>query len=143
MAADLSKTPAPVVRPTRTMTPRAQMIRVMLGAVAAILVGAGPAIAWDVSTQPPRAEQPSSWPKPSPWKDAGKHMTDAVKQIARVYLPRSRNDVAEEEAAAAASAAAALSPPAPSSTTGPTGSAVAPSLTAYGVAPMPPTIYVR
>ena len=35
------------------MTPRAQLARVLVGATFAVLVGAGPAIAWDVSTQPP------------------------------------------------------------------------------------------
>jgi hypothetical protein len=85
------------VRPTRMMTPRAQLARVLVGATFAILVGAGPAIAWDVSTQPPRAEAPSPWPQPSPWKGAGEHLKDAMKGIARVYLPRSKRPTAEQE----------------------------------------------
>ena len=93
------------------------MVRVLVGATFAILVGAGPAIAWDVSTQPPRAEVPSPWAPPSPWKTAGEHMKEAVKGIARVYLPRSRIAVAEDPASSAIPAPALpAAPPAPSST---------------------------
>jgi hypothetical protein len=98
------------------MTPRAQMIRVLVGATFAILVGTGPAIAWDVSTQPPRAEVPSPWAPPSPWKTAGEHMKEAVKGIARVYLPRSRRAVAEDPASSAIPAAPLPVAPTPSST---------------------------
>jgi hypothetical protein len=122
------------------MTPRAQMVRVMLGAVAAVLVGAGPAIAWDMNAQPPKAAQPSPWQKPpTPWKDAGRHMADAVKGIARLYLPKSPAVVAQEqaeaEAAASASAAALAPPPAPSASVSVVPSV--PGLHVYRSPPMP------
>ena len=113
--------------PTHTMTPRAQMVRVLIGATFAILVGSGPAIAWDVSTQPPRAERQSPWAPPSPWKIAGEHMKDAVKGIARVYLPRSRRAVAEDQATCAASASALPTPPSAPSASPPVLGAYAPS----------------
>jgi hypothetical protein len=111
---DATQARSSAVRPTRTMTPRAQMVRVLVGATFAIMVGAGPAIAWDVSTQPPRAEVPSPWAPPSPWKTAGEHMKEAVKGIARVYLPRSRRVIAEDPASSAMPVAPLPVPPAPS-----------------------------
>lgn len=57
---------------------------------AALLAGAfavGPVVAWDMTTQPPRAEPRSPWPKASPWKTAGVQMKDSVEAMARVYLP--------------------------------------------------------
>jgi hypothetical protein len=76
-------------------TPRAQVARVLVGATAAVLLGAGPAIAWDLSTQPPRAVARPIWPRPSPWLSAGKQMKTAAGGLARVYLPRSSDAPAE------------------------------------------------
>jgi len=87
--------------PPAPPTPRAQLSRVVVGAVAAVLLGAGPAVAWDLSTQPPRAEAPSPGPLPSPWLSAGKQMKAAVGGIVRVYLPR--DIAAPPETAASAS----------------------------------------
>ena len=100
------------VRPPRPLTPRAQMARVMLGSVFALLVGAGPAVAWDRSSQPPRAEAPSPWPHPSPWGSAGAHVKDALAAVVRVYIPRT----AHPEPRLVASAASAA-PPSSSATT--------------------------
>jgi hypothetical protein len=96
--------------PPAPPTPRAQLSRVVVGAVAAVLLGAGPAIAWDLSTQPPRAEAPSPWPLPSPWLSAGKQMKAAVGGIARVYLPR---DIAAPPETAASASVVVPSPVAP------------------------------
>jgi hypothetical protein len=73
----------------RTSTPRAQASRVVVGLAGAIVLGAAPAIAWDLSTQAPRAAErrPSEPASPSPWRTAGKHVKAAVGGIARVYLP--------------------------------------------------------
>ena len=35
-------------------TPRAQLGRVVIGAVLGLVLGAGPALAWDLSASPPR-----------------------------------------------------------------------------------------
>lgn len=77
------------VRPTWSMTPRAQMTRVILGVTLAIMVGAGPAVAWDMTTQmPKRAAAPATaHGGSSPWKRAGHDLKDAFKAVARVYLP--------------------------------------------------------
>jgi len=69
-------------------TPRAQFARVVVAAGAAVLLGAGPAVAWDLSTQPPRAPARTGWPQPSPWLAAGKQMKSAAGGIARIYLPK-------------------------------------------------------
>jgi hypothetical protein len=106
--------PSKAMTPTRSPpTPRAQMARVLVASSFALLVGIGPAVAWDVSTQPPRAEAPSPWPRPSPWTTAASQMAGAVKGIARVYLPRSTQSPPDESAAVTPSApppASAASP---------------------------------
>ena len=91
-------------------TPRAQFARVVVAAGAAVLLGAGPAVAWDLSTQPPHAEPRAPWPHPSPWLSAGKQMKAAAGGIARIYLPRDKA-VPPEEAASAAPATPATSAP--------------------------------
>jgi hypothetical protein len=94
--ADRAEAPAPI-----PPTPRSQLARVVVGASLAAVLGAGPAVAWDVSTQLPRAPPPSHWPKPSPWRDAGKNMKTAAGDIARLYLPRTRPAPAASEVSAA------------------------------------------
>jgi len=109
--------PTATVRPPPT--PRAQFARVVVAAGAALLLGAGPAVAWDLSTQPPRAEARSPWPRPSPWLSAGKQMKAAAGGIARIYLPRDKP--APADSADPATSATSASPTAPTTvaTTGP------------------------
>lgn len=77
------------VRPTETMTPRTQMTRVFVGVTLAVMVGAGPAVAWDMTTQMPHRAAASAWSHPkSPWRRAGHDLKDAFKTLTRVYLPR-------------------------------------------------------
>lgn len=103
------------------LTPRAQVARVLVGAVAAMIVGAGPAVAWDLSTQLPRAA--SSRPRaPSVWGAAGKQLKAAAGGIARVYLPRTSEPPASSEPAAVATPAPVSSTkpfPTPTVATGP------------------------
>lgn len=89
------KRPEPI---PRGPTPRAQLTRVVVAATAALALGAGPAIAWDLSTQPPRAEPRTGWPKPSPWLSAGKQMKAAAGGIARIYFPKASPAPADSEA---------------------------------------------
>jgi hypothetical protein len=101
---------------TTPPTPRSQLARVVVAAVLAAVLGGGPAVAWDLSTQLPRAEAPSPWPKPSPWRDAGKSAKTAAGDIARLYLPRARPaPTATEEPAPSPTAAASIAPPAATS----------------------------
>ncbi len=51
------------------------------------LLALGPAVAWDLTSQPPRAEPQSAWPRPSPWKEAADRTKDSARALARVYLP--------------------------------------------------------
>jgi hypothetical protein len=91
--------PAPSIA-TPSRGPRLRML------AAAVLAGAfalGPIVAWDMTSQPPRAEPRSPWPKVSPWKTAGTQMKESAKAMARVYLP-----------ARTVESAAPLPPPAPS-----------------------------
>ncbi|HEY8039095.1 MAG TPA: hypothetical protein VIF15_04845 [Polyangiaceae bacterium] len=72
-------------------TPRAQLARVLVGATLAAVLGAGPALAWDLSTQLPRSHDvPTPWARPSPWLTAGKQMKSAMGGLAREYLPHTR-----------------------------------------------------
>lgn len=85
-----TQTSLDLVRPTWSMTPRAQMAKVILGVTLAVTLAAGPAIAWDMTTQvPSQAAASAAVPKHgrSPWKRAGHDLKDAIKTIARVYLP--------------------------------------------------------
>jgi len=103
--------PAPTASPPALPTPRAQFARVVVAAGAAVLLGAGPAVAWDLTTQPPRAEPRSAWPRPSPWLSAGKQMKAAAGGLARVYMPR--DTAAPPDSADPASAVLVPSPVAP------------------------------
>jgi hypothetical protein len=111
--------PLPTASLRAPPTPRAQFARVVVAVGAAALLGAGPAVAWDLSTQPPRAAAPTGWPRPSPWLSAGKQMKAAAGGIARIYLPRDL--------------------PAPADSDDPAGSAAPPSplLTAPATVPSP------
>jgi len=102
--------------------PRRARLRVLAFAFVAAVAGLGPAVAWDMTTQPPRAEPRSPWPKVSPWKTAGAHMKDSAKAMARVYLP--------------------AGPAEPDETATPTGTAAAPSALAV-TTPPPPITLVR
>ena len=100
------------------MTPRAQMAKVLLGATLAIMVGAGPAVAWDMTTQMPhRAAAAAATHGTSPWKRAGRDLKDAFKAVARVYLPRTNRVRPVEQArlspAPTASSIASAAPPTP------------------------------
>jgi len=99
-------------RDPRSPTPRAQLARVVVGGLAALVLGAGPAVAWDLSTQPPRAEARSPWPRPSPWLTAGKQMKASAGGIARIYLPRDKAPPADS-----ANPAGAVVSPSPAAAT--------------------------
>jgi hypothetical protein len=104
--------PPPSAPATRIPTPRAQLARVVAAACAATVLGAGPAVAWDLTTQPPRAEAPTPWPRPSPWLAAGKQIKSAAGGVARVYLPADRPTAsAPEPSVASASAPAPVTVP--------------------------------
>jgi hypothetical protein len=69
---------------------KATSARVRLAAAAALvcILGLGPAVAWDMTSQPPRAKPRSPWASPpSPWKVAGLQMKDSARAMAKVYLP--------------------------------------------------------
>jgi hypothetical protein len=68
-----------------SLTPRLQLARVVLGAVLAAMLGAGPAIAWDASTQLPKPARAES--ARSSWKGVGKDVKRAFHGLARTYLP--------------------------------------------------------
>ena len=91
-------------------TPRAQLSRVVLAAGLAVAVGAGPAVAWDLTSQAPRAEPRSPWPKPSPWLSAGKELKAAAGGVARVYLPLGEPSASAEPIPTPAAAATASVP---------------------------------
>lgn len=110
------------------LTPRGQVLRVLAGATFALVLGAGPAVAWDLSTSLPRGERPSAWPKPSPWRDAGHEMKSAMKGIARVYLPLART------------APSASSDPATPSVPAPAGTPTAPPVPTVAIVPVPKPI---
>lgn len=65
------------------------MMKVLLGATLAIMVAAGPAVAWDMTTQMPRrgAVAAAAGHRTSPWKRAGRDLKDAFKAVTHVYLP--------------------------------------------------------
>jgi hypothetical protein len=99
--------------PAASITPPSRGLRLRILA-AAVLAGAfalGPIVAWDMTSQPPRAEPRSAWPKESPWKAAGAHMKDSAKAMARVYLPARSVESAEPIPPPAAPSALAVSAP--------------------------------
>jgi hypothetical protein len=116
-----TQTTPELVRPTWSMTPRTQMAKVLVGATLAVLLGAGPAIAWDVTTQMPRrAATATVTHGTSPWKRAGRDLKDAFKAVARVYLPRTNRArpveqprLAPAPTASSIASAVPLAPPVP------------------------------
>jgi len=113
--------PLPTASLRAPPTPRAQFARVVLAVGAAALLGAGPAVVWDLSTQPPRAPARTGWPQPSPWLSAGKQMKAAAAGIARIYLPRDLPAPADSDdpAGSAAPASRLLTAPATTPSSGP------------------------
>ncbi len=112
----------PMKAPVPPPTPRAQAARVVVGLAAAMVLGTGPAIAWDVTAQAPRAAEHrrSESFSPSPWKTAGKHVWAAAGGIARVYLPRAlEQPVAPENPSATPPPSPPAVPPRPSATVAP------------------------
>jgi hypothetical protein len=94
------------------------MTRLLLGVTLAIMVGAGPAVAWDMTTQMPRLHAAApTFHASSPWKRAGHDLKDAFKSVARVYLPRTKRMHPVEQArlspAPTASPIASAAPPVP------------------------------
>ncbi|HEY1691816.1 MAG TPA: hypothetical protein VGG39_06625 [Polyangiaceae bacterium] len=79
--------PAHPARPSVPPTPRRQVARVLVGLAGALVLGAAPAVAWDLTTQPPQPATPTPWPHPSPWASVGTQMKAAAGGLARVYLP--------------------------------------------------------
>jgi hypothetical protein len=70
-------------------TPRAQLGRVVIGAVLGLVLGAGPALAWDLSASPPRKRplEAQNVGQPSVWRGFGRSLHQAAKAVAHVYLP--------------------------------------------------------
>jgi hypothetical protein len=114
-----AREPVPGAPPRTPPTPRAQLSRVVVAAGAAILLGAGPAVAWDLSTQPPRAAPRTGWPQPSPWLSAGKQMKAAAGGIARIYLPRVATPPVDSADPSASVAMPSPAVPTTTATTGP------------------------
>ncbi len=81
--------------PSITTPSRGPRLRMLAAAVLAGAFALGPIVAWDMTSQPPRAEPRSPWPKASPWKAAGAQMKDSAKAMARVYLPARTVESAE------------------------------------------------
>jgi hypothetical protein len=78
------------------------MAKVLVGATLAVMLGAGPAVAWDMTTQMPRREATAATAAAatqvrSPWKRAGRDLKDAFKAVTRVYLPRTTRARPEEQ----------------------------------------------
>jgi hypothetical protein len=97
------------------------MAKVLLGVTLAVMLGAGPAVAWDMTTQMPgRAARAATVHGTSPWKRAGRDLKDAFKAVARVYLPKTNRAVPAQQArlapaptASSIASAAPLVPAAP------------------------------
>jgi hypothetical protein len=93
------------------------MAKVLLAATLAVMLGAGPAVAWDMTTQMPRraAATASATHGTSPWKRAGHDLKDAFKAVTRVYLPRTNRARSVEQPrpapAPTASSIASAAPP--------------------------------
>ncbi len=74
-------------------------MKVLLGVTLALMVAAGPAVAWDITTQMPRRAAVATAPHgSSPWKRAGRDLKDAFKAVAHVYLPRTKRPRPVEQA---------------------------------------------
>jgi hypothetical protein len=100
-------------REPRSSTPRAQVARVVAAGALAAVLGAGPAVAWDVSTQLPLPNSAPAARKPSPWRGAGRELKVAAVTLARVYLPSASAAPSASEAPTVASPASTLAPPVP------------------------------
>ena len=78
------------------------MAKVLVGVTLAVLLGAGPAVAWDMTTQMPATQRSTTAAAAvhgtSPWKRAGRDLKDAFKAVARVYLPRTHHAVPAQQA---------------------------------------------
>jgi len=76
------------------------MAKVLVGVTLAVMLGAGPAVAWDMTTQMPRRSTTSATTVhgTSPWKRAGRDLKDAFKAVARVYLPRTHHAIPAQQA---------------------------------------------
>jgi hypothetical protein len=78
------------------------MAKVLVGATLAVMLGAGPAVAWDMTTQMPATHRSATAAAAvhgtSPWKRAGRDLKDAFKAVARVYLPRTNRAVPAQQA---------------------------------------------
>jgi hypothetical protein len=77
------------------------MAKVLLGATLAVMLAAGPAVAWDMTTQRPatrRSATAAAVHRTSPWKRAGRDLKDAFKAVTRVYLPKTNRPVPAEQA---------------------------------------------
>jgi len=106
----------------RPPTPRAQLARVVVAGTLAAVVGAGPVVAWDLSTQlPADGGVPPAARKASPWRGAGRELKGAAAAIARSYLPSTAPSASASESASAAGptvitppTTTALAPPPPS-----------------------------
>jgi hypothetical protein len=81
------------------------------------LAVAGPAVAWDLTTEAPRAKLPSPWPCRRPWTGAGARVSGAAMDMARLYLPRATPAGADDEAPAPATGSSATGSPAAASST--------------------------
>lgn len=104
--ADIQSAPQ-VARPrgmSPTVSPRAHVTRLLIGVVAALLLASGPAVAWDMTTQPPRAAARSPWPAPHPWTGAGKVMKKAAKGMSAIYLPQRATEPEPDDSASVPSA---------------------------------------
>ena len=103
-------------------TPRAQLGRVVVGTVLGVLLGAGPALAWDLSTAPPRkpasAAAAAAEGKKPVWKGLGGALRKGAQAVARIYLPK--EDQEHEETIDQESAPAIIVMPGAGSTGVPT-----------------------
>lgn len=100
---------APAVPPP---TPRRQVARVIVGLAGAFVLGATPAVAWDLTTQPPQPAAPTPWPRPSPWASVGVQMKAAAGGLARVYLPSDAPPASSVPPATSVATSLATPPPA-------------------------------
>jgi hypothetical protein len=116
--------------PSNATPSRGPRLRMLAAAVLAGAFALGPIVAWDMTSQPPRAEPRSAWPKASPWKTAGAQMKDSAKAMARVYLPARTVESADPPPSPAVPSALAVSTP------------TAPTVTVtIRPMPMPPTMF--
>jgi hypothetical protein len=122
--------------------PRLARAHILAAGALVALLGLGPAVLWDMTSQPPAPPSFSPWPKPSPWKTAGQQMKDGAKAVALVYLPPGPVDPMQDEGPPGTTALAVP-------TVSPTGSTAMgimphlPKTAAFGPAPLPVPTVVR